>query len=180
MVQKPANFDDINADGMTRRLPMGGYVAQIKKVTDDEAKQFLEIEYDIAEGEFKGIALENYEKWGSWSYKFRVYYTNKAMWMFKRFITRVEETNQGFAFDWSNPKCLVGKGLGIVVGMRQYYSSRDGSLKEAAEVQDYCTAKDVRDGNLPSEPKTREPKGEPPAPAMTTIEEDVSSDDLPF
>jgi len=179
MVQKPANYDEINADGMTRRLPMGGYVAQIKKVTDDETKQFLEIEYEIAEGEYKGIAVENYEKWGSWSYKFRVYYTDKALWRFKKFITRVEATNPGFVFDWGNPQCLVKRGIGLVIGIRHYWSKKDGSLKDALDVQDFCTATEVREGNLPSQPKEVDPKEPAPAPVMAPAD-DVDDGQLPF
>ena len=178
MIQKPANFEEINADGMTRRLPMGGYVAQIKKVTDDEAKQFLEIEYDIAEGVYKGIAVDTYEAWGRWSHNFRVYYTDKSMWRFKRFITRCEQTNPNFIFSWDNPACLVNKGIGLVIGYRQYYSSKDGSLKEALDVQDFCTASDVRDDNLPRQPECRAPKDPPPAPKMEEI--DINDTSLPF
>lgn len=179
MIAKPSNYDELNADGMTRRLPMGGYVAQIKKVTDDEEKQFLEIEYEIAEGEYKGIAVENYEKWGSWSYTFRVYYTDKALWRFKKFITRVEATNPGFVFDWGNPQCLVKRGIGLVIGIRHYWSKKDGSLKDALDVQDFCTATEVREGNLPSQPKEVDPKEPAPAPVMAPAD-DVDDGQLPF
>lgn len=179
MITKPANYDSLNENSTFKRLTMGGYVAVIKDVTDVEDKQYLEIAYDIAEGDCKGIGLDAYESFGRWTYNFRVYYTEKALWRFKRFITRVEQTNNGFVFDWGNPKCLVKKGVGLVIGMRQYYSSKDGSLREAPDVQDFCTANDVREGNLPKEPVTVEPKNAPPAPVMT---EQTNYDDaeLPF
>lgn len=180
MIAKPSNFDSINENGASRKLPMGGYVCIIRKVTDNAEKNFLEIEYDVVEPkEFKGIAVDAYEAWGRWIHTFRVYYTDKAMWRFKRFITRVEQTNTGFTFDWNNINCLVNKGIGLVIGYRQGWGN-DGSLKEYLDVQDFCTATDVREGNLPKQPEVREPKSAPPAPKM---EEDTSNFDdgsLPF
>ena len=74
MISKPQTWDSINENG-SRRLPMGGYVAQIKKITDVPEKEYFDVEYEIVEGEYKGIALEAYEAWGRWSYSFRVYYS---------------------------------------------------------------------------------------------------------
>lgn len=177
MISKPQTWDSINENGLTRKLPMGAYVCIIRKITDVADKQYLDIEYDVAEGDFKGIAVDTYEAWGRWSHSFRVYYTDKAMWRFKRFISRIEQTNPNFVFDWSNPACLVNKGIGLVIGYRQYYSNKDGSLKEALDVQDFCTATDVREGNLPKQPECREPKDPPPAPAMTEV---IDDSNLPF
>lgn len=178
MISKPANFDQINENGASRKLPMGGYVAIIRKVEDNSADQYLNIEYDIAEGIYKGIAVDAYEAWGRWGHSFRVYYTEKSLWRLKKFISRVEQTNPNFQFNWDNPQCLVNKGIGLVIGYRQYYSKTDGSLKEALDVQDFCTATDVRENNLPSEPKVREPNTPPPTPKV----EEVAIDDgnLPF
>lgn len=180
MISKPSNFDAINENGASRKLPMGAYVAIIKDVVDVPDKQYLEINYDIAEGEYKGIALEAYEAWGRWGHSFRLYYTEKAMWRFKKFIVRCEATNN-FTFDWGKPKCLVNKGIGLVIGFRQYYSTKDGSLKEALDVQDFLTANDVREGKIPNEPKVVAPKN-PPAPIDTTpiVDFDGSESELPF
>lgn len=179
MISKPTNYDSLNENGATRKLPMGGYVCIIRKVTDNDEKKYLEIEYEVAEGEYKGIAVDTYEAWGRWSHSFRVYYTDKAMWRFKRFITRTEQTNPNFTFDWNNVNCLVNRGIGLVIGYRQAWG-KDGSLKEYLDVQDFCTATEVRDGKLPKQPEVREVKDAPPAPKM---EEDTSSFEdsgLPF
>ena len=178
MINKPANYDSINENGLSRKLPMGGYVAIIRKVEDNQKDQFLNIEYDIAEGEYKGIAVDAYEALGKWIHNFRVYYTEKALWRLKKFISRVEQTNPNFQFDWNNPQCLVNRGIGLVIGYRQYWKD-DGTLKEALDVQDFCTAGDVREGNLPKAPECRAPKDPPPAPVMETLP-DASEDNLPF
>ena len=178
MISKPQTWDSINENG-ARRLPMGGYVAQIKKVTDFPDKEYFEVEYEIVEGEYKGIALEAYEAWGRWSYSFRVYYTQKSLWKLKKFIIRVEQTNAGFEYDWGNVQCLVGKGIGLIIGTRQYWG-KDGNLKDAPDVQDFCTANEVREGNLPTEPKTREPSQPAPQPVMETMSTAEEPDDLSF
>ena len=180
MIKQPTNWKDIKeAGGDFPRLVPGGYVIAIKKVTDNDKDQFLEIEYDVVEGECKNIAIDAYERFGNWSYKFRVYYRQKSMGFFKRFINAVEHTNPNFTFDFGNPNCLVNRGLGIVVGIRQYYG-KDGTLKDAPEVQDYCTANDVREDQLPSSPKIREPRGEPPVVATAPAPAEFDEDNLPF
>ena len=173
MISRPTNYDAINENGGSRKLPMGAYVAIIRRVTDDTEKQF-------AEGEYKGIGVDTYEAWGKWSHSFRVYYSEKAMWRLKKFITRVEKTNNGFQFDWANPNCLVNKGIGLVIGYRQYYSSKDGSLKEALDVQDFVTAADVREGNIPNDPKVVEPKSPPPVAKVEDVSEQYDESQLPF
>lgn len=176
MISKPSNYDSINENGLSRKLPMGAYVCIIRKVTDTPDDQYLNIEYDVVEGEYKGIGVETYEKWGKWNHSFRAYYTDKSMWRFKRFISRVEQTNPNFTFDW-NPQSLVNKGIGLVIGIRQGWG-KDGSLRDYLDVQDFCTATDVRENHLPSEPKVREPNTPPPTPKV----EEVAIDDgnLPF
>lgn len=176
MITRPSTWDSIKeAGGDFPRLTPGGYVAIIRKVTDNEKDQFLEIEYDIAEGDLKGIAVNAYERFGTWNYKFRVYYREKSLPFFKHFISEVEKTNN-FTFDW-NLKSLANKGIGIVVGTRQYWG-KDGTLKEAPDVQDWCTAQDVRENLLPCTPKVRPPRNDPPQ----QTEQPVSFDDgeLPF
>lgn len=183
MISKPNNWQDIKESGGDfPRLTPGGYVAIIRKVTDVADKSFLEIEYDIAEGEKKGIAVNSYERFGNWFYKFRVYYTQKSLGFFKHFISAVEKTNPNFTFDFNNINCLVNRGVGIIVGIRQYYG-QDGTLKEAPDVQNYCTASEVREDNLPSSPKVRPPREGTAPVQMTTTNSfgDVDTDgDLPF
>ena len=48
------NNIDPNEGGSFGNLPEGGYVCVITKVTDKPDKEYLEIEYDIAEGDFAG------------------------------------------------------------------------------------------------------------------------------
>ena len=176
MISKPSNYDQINENGLTRKLPMGGYVCIIRKIEDNEKEKYITVDYDVVEGEYKSIAVDAYEAIGKWIHNFRVYYTDKSLWRFKRFISRVEQTNTGFEFDWNNVQCLVNRGIGLVIGYRQYWG-KDGSLKEGLDVQDFCTATDVRERNLPKQPESRAPKDPPP---VAAVEEVIDDGQLPF
>lgn len=182
MIAKPSTWETMKeAGGDFPRLTPGGYVGIIRKVNDNEKDQFIEVEYDIAEGDLKNIAVDSYERFGYWGYKFRVYYREKSLGFFKHFISAVEKTNPNFTFDFGNVNCLVKKGIGLVIGTRQYYG-KDGTLKEAPDVQDYCTAAEIREGALPSSPKVRPPK-EGSAPVkqnVATDSFDTDDGDLPF
>lgn len=167
MISKPKDWDSM-AVGTSKVLPMGGYVLIVHDVIDHEDQQCLEIQYDVCEGEYKGIALDAYEHWGNWSYSFKLYYTQKALWRFKLFTSMVEKTNPGFVFDFKNPKCLVKKGFGAVIGYQQYWDKKTGKLRNGRDVQDFCTAADMREGKMPSQPVEKPPRtGKPVAAAPT-------------
>ena len=49
---KQLNLDNVRSADETTRLVPGGYLCGIKKVTDVPSKEYLEIEFDIAKGDF--------------------------------------------------------------------------------------------------------------------------------
>lgn len=51
---KNINWNDVQEATERRDLPVGGYVAGICKATDEPTKERLNIEWEVAEGEFKG------------------------------------------------------------------------------------------------------------------------------
>ena len=55
---KNINWNDVQEATERRDLPVGGYVAGICKATDEPAKERLNIEWEVAEGEFKGYWRE--------------------------------------------------------------------------------------------------------------------------
>lgn len=185
MIPKPANWDSVESasSGFKKMVP-GGYVCIIKKVTDYPSQEYFEVEYDVAEGPLKGIAVEEYEKWGSWGYTFRVYYRSTSMKFLKSFVNAVEKTNHGYVFDW-NVTSLVGKGVGLVIGTRQYYNASNELKEVNKDVQNYCTAEEIRNGKFP-QPTVRKPKANaaPAAAPVTTVPQDFievpNEEGLPF
>ena len=96
---KNINWNDVQEATERRDLPVGGYVAGICKATDEPAKERLNIEWEVAEGEFKGYWREqtasliergklNPGEW-AWGGKTIKSYKEKALPFFKGFITAV-------------------------------------------------------------------------------------------
>ena len=75
-MRKPDGFDNVEAIGNNeyKRLPAGGYVARITKVTDVPEKNHLHLEFDIAEGEYMGYGAACLERNGFTPLNTRVYY----------------------------------------------------------------------------------------------------------
>ena len=66
------NIDSVQEAGDSRRLPAGGYVCKYTNVEDNSDKNYLYMEFDIAEGEYKGYYKELEERldfWGGRCYR---------------------------------------------------------------------------------------------------------------
>lgn len=157
-MKKIANFDNIQEaqGGGYRRIPDGGYVAVITEVEDRESGAYLYVKYDIAKGEYKDFYKKDYErntnakKW--WGGTFIKSYKEKALPMFKAFITSVEKSNKNFKWDFDEQK-LKGKLVGVVIGTEEYISSA-GKVKERPYVFSTHSVEAIESGNF-TVPKMR-------------------------
>lgn len=105
-VQEFTPFDKVEA---------GGYICGIYAVKDNPDEEFLEITYDIIEGEHKGF-YSKLKKEKEWELpNFRQYYKGKSISFFKGMITAVEKSNKGFKFNEEKEGELVGKKIGLVL-----------------------------------------------------------------
>jgi hypothetical protein len=188
-MKKPNGFDNVEAIGNTeyKRLPAGGYVARIIKVTDNPEKNFLQIEFDICEGEFISYGANCMERNGFNPLKTRAYYdTNlpesdpdyekkhrRAMGIFKGFTEAVEQSNAPYVWKWED-QTLVGRVVGVVLGEREYRKP-DGSIGTVFDVR-FKTSAAIREGRF----KVPEKKllQVDTTPAFTPIDDD--STELPF
>jgi len=123
------NLSNVEAatEGEFKKVKPGGYICKIVTVSDVEAKEYLKIEYDIAQGEYKDFYNDlsiAKQFWGGTMYKS---YKESCLSFFKGFTTAVEESNKGFKFG-SDEKALVGKLVGLVLAEEEYWGN-DGSLK---------------------------------------------------
>ena len=59
---KNVNWDTVQ-DEIRNPVP-GGYAAKIVRVEDNEEKEYLKIEWEFADGEFKGVNQEVYDAFG--------------------------------------------------------------------------------------------------------------------
>ena len=147
------NYETVQAStGEIARPSAGGYFCKITNVVDvpyDEKTNkgdYLKIEYDFVEGDFKDYYKEAHEKFGGeWWAKFIRSYKEKALGMFKHFTNCVEESNSGYKWEWDE-KSLIGKLVGLVLGEEEY-EANDGSIKKRLYVKDIKTTFDIANKN---------------------------------
>lgn len=140
-----SNYDSVEAISTEKkRLGPGGYVCKVTKVEDVADREYLKMEYDIVEGEFKGYWSSNEENYG-WRDSFIRSYKDKALGFFKQFMNSVESSNSGFRWEW-NEKALVGKLIGIVLAEEEY-ERRDGDVGTRLRVAKVASIDDIRSGH---------------------------------
>ena len=142
------NIAEVQEAGDSRRLPAGGYVVRYTNVIDDPKKEYLFMEFDIAEGEFEGYFADLEERAGFWAGKCYRSYKEKALPMFKRMCSAVTKSNKRFIFDGnenSDEKTLIGKFTGMVL-VEEEYEGNDGSVKTRLYVVREMSVDDIRAG----------------------------------
>lgn len=147
------NYETVQAStGEFARPTAGGYICKIIDVTDvplnEQGKgDYLRIEYDIADGEFKGYYKEQFDRWGgNWNASFIRSYKEKAIGMLKHFTNCIEASNAGYEWDW-NEKGLIGKVVGLVLGEEEYKNS-SGEIKTKLFVSQVKTVEEIKKGNF--------------------------------
>ena len=136
-MKKIENWNEIEAKGMDdfKGLPIGAYECVIKdaKINHNEitGKNTLKISVDIASGEYKDFFKKSYEndtridkKWNNNAVRYLAYEGENVSY-FKGFLTIVENSNQGYKWNWEE-STLIDKKL---VGVFQYeeYEKQDGT-----------------------------------------------------
>ena len=187
-IKKFADYDKTTSYREREQLPRGGYVLMIlgARVQENQYGQSVKIAFDIAEGEYKGFFQRKYDgdtredkKWpgtmmlpvpsddGS----------ERDKWekrRFKTFIEALEDSNDGFRFDWDETK-LKGLTVGMVFNWRQYeINDRVGFAPNPARPM---PAQQIREGRFKI-PEDKLLKGRAQAPAgFTPVSEEEA---LPF
>ena len=126
------------ADSNNNKPTAGGYVLEITNVRDVPMNEstgkgdYLIIDYDFADGEFKDYYYGMMKSLGFWGGHFIRSYKPKALGMFKAFINELKRDNP--EFDWdddaeNDENRMVGCRLGAVLGEEEYRGN-DGSIKK--------------------------------------------------
>ena len=170
------NWNNIEAQGNEeyKRLVPGGYVCRITKVEDHADKNYLYIEFDIADGEYTGYGSSCLERNGFTPLRMYRSYSDKAAGMFKGFIQNIEASNSNYTWEWKE-QTLVGRLVGIVLGEEEY-KKQDGSVGTRFNARDRSVAS-IRDGKFKVPEKKTLPV-EQNTTAFTAL--DDPTDDLPF
>lgn len=195
MITKFKDYDEIQVFEGGAQLPVGGYELTIvgAKVEQFTNCEILKIAFDIVNHEqfsgfyanrFKSAKAQNPDaKWGG---VFDVFipkddgseldgYTKQA---FKRFITSVEKSNEGYVWNWDE-KSLKGKAFGGIFG-REEFKTKEGDRKFAVKCRFPRSIDSIRSGDYKI-PEDKLLKGLNTATAtIDDYEEILDPDDMPF
>lgn len=122
------------------RLPIGGYVIEIKNVEykENDWGDTVVLSFDIAEGEHKGFYMQNYKSQTAEDKKWKGTYrlpvpkddgTEQDEWKMRRFKTVIEafeDSNNGYHWNWDE-NTLKGKIVGALFNNKEYeFNGRHG------------------------------------------------------
>lgn len=156
-MQKPSDYDNVQAYGEFTPLKLGGHICkimQVKETVSKTGKDMLEISLDIAEGEQKDYFAQSYKadtrenkKWGCVVYQLVKDNEGNTNRGFKSFITSVENSNSGFKVAWGNnfSACFKGKLIGGVFGREQYINTYN-ETKFATKCVQFRSIEAIRNG----------------------------------
>lgn len=105
--------------------PVGGFICEIKAVTDVPEQEYLMVRYDIVEAlnddqkEFVGMYTKRKKERGFDYPATVVSYKEASLPFFKGFVTALENSNKGYTWD-NDETQFVGKRIGFVIGEEEY------------------------------------------------------------
>ena len=142
-------------DSSFEQLVPGLYYCKICQVKDEPAKEYLYVEYDIAEGPFSDYFEHLSDRAGFWGGKLFLSYTKKAEGIFVRALKAINTANGSYIFnpfeDGNNAdeKTLVGKKFWAVFHEVEYKKS-DGSTgsKIVAENNSIISEKKAKENSF--------------------------------
>lgn len=174
---KNLNLENVQEAKDFTPVPPDGYICRITSVEDVPDKEYLRVEFDIAEGDFKGNYQTLYENKGVWGGSFVRSYKEKGLPFFKSFTTAIENSNPGYKFDNDENK-LRNKLVGLVLAEEEYVGN-DNKVKTRLYVDQIRSIDKIRSGDFKIPEKKILAVNERPGAASTPI--DIMSDeDLPF
>lgn len=151
-MKRISNWENIKENSGFEKLPVGGYIIKILNVQNVAEKEYLKVSFDIADGEYKGFFKKQYDedtrtdkKWPN-AGSFVRSYKSTAESMFKGFVNAVENSNKNFKFDFDEKK-LVGKQVGIVVGLEEYVNQK-GAVRERTYVSAVRSVDTIKKGDF--------------------------------
>lgn len=195
-MNKPKNWEDVQAFGEFEPLELGGHICKIMQVEETKSRNnrdMLVISLDIAEGPQKGYYAEQYKKdfrpekkWGCVVYQLTEDEHGNGSRGFKTFMNAVKDSNPGFNEEqiWGDKDLnpfFKGKLVGGVFGREQYKNS-EGKLKWSTKCVQFKSVDDIKKGvEIPADKYLEETK-KPAAGFHLDDFEEIDSDEseLPF
>lgn len=187
-MKKIENFDEMKEKGSEdvsfQSVPAGPQICKIIDVEDVEDKEYLKIQFDVCDGDLKGVFQEQYDKFGEWPASGTTYrsYKHSAYAFFTAFVIAVEKSNKNFVWNWDE-KELINKKIVVNFGEEEYIND-SGETKTSMKAREIRSIVSLNEGalkvpELKKAKKTETTKRrEAPVNKVPTLE--VSEDDLPF
>lgn len=153
------NWNSIQSstDGGFTPLPSGPYVARIVNMVDNESREYVEVIFDIAEGEHAGYYSDDWGKSHPYAHHFFMSYKDSALGMLKGRLEAIAKSNPGFdpfaAWDAGRLDIFANRLVGINL-QEEEYERNDGETGTRLNVCQVVDAQMVRDGKV----KTRDKK----------------------
>lgn len=188
-MKKWNGYDTTQVMGSKKKLPVGAYICTVLEAKEESYGwgSVLVINFDIAEGEYKGFYREQYtkqEKNKKWKGVYRLncptddgsQKDERAKKNFKSFIHHIEESNQGYTWDW-NEANLKGKQFGGVFGEKEY--EIDGNTGLFTTMRYTCEVNRLDQVPLPK-PLMLKKEGISPTTSTPNTTWDNDTEGLPF
>jgi len=147
------NWNNITAstDSGFTPLPAGPYVARLVELTDNANREYVEVVFDIAEGEHAGYYSDDWGKSHPYAHHFFMSYKDSALGMLKGRMEAIAASNPGFdpfaAWDAGRLDIFVGRIVGINL-QEEEYERNDGEIGTRLNVCQVVDAQRVRDGSV--------------------------------
>ena len=163
MLVKPSNYDKIQVNQEFERLELGGHKGIIKNIIEYTSaisgNTSLKVEVDTSSDDkqpnyFQKQFDENTNMDKKRSNSGTKYVSLKqdenCIKMLKAFITSVENSNNGFSFDWNKEvDQLKGKKVGLVFGLEEYQNDK-GETKTATKLTQFRSIDKVENARIPN------------------------------
>ncbi len=139
------------ADGGDFKRPApGGYVVRLVSLVDNDAKEYVEAIFDIAEGEFTNYYSDDWGQSHPYAHHFFISYKDTALGMLKGRLEAIKASNPGFdpfaAWDAGRLDMFANRLVGINLQEEEY--EYNGEVKTRLNVCQVVRVQDVRDGKV--------------------------------
>ena len=200
MLKKPENYDNVEVNLEFTPITLGGhkgiimgieeYTSPISgntslKLSVDTAKDDTQPEYFTEQ--YKNDTRTD-KKWSNSAIKYvSLKEDENCVRMLKGFITAVENSNNGFVYDWNKEvDQLKGKKVGLVFGLEEY-TNNDGETKTIAKLNQFRSIDKIDNVKIPkvklldgSFVEYDEYKNQTKNNTDSSNFVEISADDLPF
>ena len=163
MIAKPKMYDEITINESYEKISLGGHRGIIKNIIEYTSaisgNTSLKVEVDTSADDkqpnyFQKQFDENTNMDKKWSNSGTKYVSLKqdenCIKMLKAFITSVENSNNGFTYDWNKEvDQLKGKKVGLVFGLEEYQNDK-GETKTATKLTQFRSIDKVENARIPN------------------------------